>query len=114
MISTPTSANMAANAASTSGLSVGIAAATYVKPPGSVPEPHTVVTTTSTGPGLFDGVTAVIVVKLTTTTPVAGSPPKDTVAGATKFVPLIVTAVPPVVGPVFGVTLVTVGRKQPP
>ncbi len=35
--------------------------------------------------------------------------PKVTVAPAAKFVPAMVTAVPPVVDPVFGATLLTVG-----
>jgi len=48
-------------------------------------------------------------VALTTVTPVAALPPKLTDAPATKFDPLIVTEVPPVVDPVFGETDVTVG-----
>ena len=51
------------------------------------------------------GVVAVIVVLLTTTTFVAAVPPNVTVAPAAKFVPVIVTAVPPAVDPLFGVTL---------
>jgi hypothetical protein len=50
-----------------------------------------------------------MLVLLTTTTLVAAVAPKVTVAPAMKFVPAIVTAVPPAVDPVFGVTLVTVG-----
>jgi hypothetical protein len=42
-------------------------------------------------------------------TPVAAMPPKVTVAPLTKFVPVMVTAVPPAVGPLFGETEVTVG-----
>jgi hypothetical protein len=52
---------------------------------------------------------AVICVPLTTTTFVAAVPPIVTVAPAAKFVPVIVTAVPPAVGPVLGDMLVTVG-----
>jgi hypothetical protein len=52
---------------------------------------------------------AVIVVLLATTTFVAAVPPNVTVAPAAKFVPVIVTAVPPATGPLFGDTLVTVG-----
>jgi hypothetical protein len=52
---------------------------------------------------------AVIVVLFTTTTLVAGVPPNVTVAPAAKFAPVIVTAVPPAAGPLFGDTLVTVG-----
>jgi hypothetical protein len=55
------------------------------------------------------GVVAVIVVLFTTATLVAAVAPKDTVAPAAKFVPVIVTAVPPAVGPLFGLTLLTVG-----
>jgi hypothetical protein len=54
---------------------------------------------------------AVICVALTTTTLVAAVPPNVTVAPAAKFVPVIVTAVPPAVGPVFGDMLVTVGAE---
>jgi hypothetical protein len=67
------------------------------------------VTVTVTAPALPAGVVAVIVVLLTTTTFVAAVPPNVTVAPAAKFVPVIVTAVPPAVDPLFGETLVTVG-----
>ena len=50
-------------------------------------------------------------VPLTTVTFVAAVPPKVTVAPLTKFVPVIVTLVPPPVGPEFGDTLPTVGDK---
>jgi hypothetical protein len=50
-----------------------------------------------------------MVVPFTTTTLVAAVPPNVTVAPAAKFVPVIVTAVPPAGGPLFGDTLVTVG-----
>jgi hypothetical protein len=46
---------------------------------------------------------------LLTTTFVADVPPNVTVAPAAKFAPVIVTAVPPAVAPLFGLTLVTVG-----
>jgi hypothetical protein len=52
---------------------------------------------------------AVIEVLLTTTTLVAAVPPNVTVAPVAKFVPVIVTPVPPAVGPLFGDTLLTVG-----
>jgi hypothetical protein len=51
----------------------------------------------------------VIVVGFTTTTFVADAAPNVTVAPAAKFVPVIVTAVPPEFDPVFGDTLLTVG-----
>jgi len=50
-----------------------------------------------------------IVVAFATTTLVAVVPPKVTVAPAAKFVPVIVTEVPPLVEPEFGETAVTVG-----
>ena len=68
------------------------------------------VTTTVTAPAALPaGVVAVIVVLLTTTTLVAAVLPNVTVAPAAKFVPVIVTLVPPTVEPVFGDTFVTVG-----
>jgi hypothetical protein len=54
-------------------------------------------------------VVAVIVVLFVTTTLVAAVPPNVTVAPEAKFVPVIVTAVPPATGPVLGDTPVTVG-----
>ena len=54
------------------------------------------------------GVVAVMLV-LSTTTFVAAVPPKVTVAPVAKFVPVIVTAVPPAVEPLLGSTLLTVG-----
>ena len=67
------------------------------------------VTVTVTAPALPAGVVAVIDVLLTTTTFVAAVPPNVTVAPAAKFVPVIVTDVPPAVEPLFGDTLLTVG-----
>jgi hypothetical protein len=64
---------------------------------------------TVTVPAACAGVVAVIDVLLTTTTFVAAVPPNVTVAPVAKFVPVIVTAVPPAVGPLFGDTLLTVG-----
>jgi hypothetical protein len=52
---------------------------------------------------------AVIVVLFVTTTFVAAALPNVTVAPVAKFVPVMVTAVPPEVGPLFGLTLLTVG-----
>ena len=68
------------------------------------------VTVTVTAPALPAGVVAVIDVLLTTTTLVAAVPPNVTVAPLAKFVPVIVTAVPPATGPLFGLTFVTVGK----
>jgi hypothetical protein len=72
------------------------------------------VTVTVTAPALPGGVVAVMVVLLTTTTMVAAVPPNVTVAPEAKFVPVIVTTVPPAVDPLFGATLLTVGRVVPP
>jgi hypothetical protein len=67
------------------------------------------VTVTATAPAVLAGVVAVIDVLLTTTTLVAAVLPNFTVAPATKLVPVIVTAVPPAVDPLLGLTLLTVG-----
>jgi len=67
------------------------------------------VTITVTAPAECAGVVAVIDVLLTTTTVVAAVPPNVTVAPLAKFVPVIVTPVPPAVDPLFGLTPVTVG-----
>ena len=67
------------------------------------------VTFTVTDPAAFDGVVAVICVPLTATTFVAAADPNVTVAPDAKFVPMIVTLVPPAVVPVFGKTLLTTG-----
>jgi hypothetical protein len=67
------------------------------------------VTVTVTAPALPAGVVAVIVVLFTTTTLVPAVLPNFTVAPAAKFVPVIVTAVPPAGGPLLGATLLTVG-----
>jgi len=67
------------------------------------------VTVTVTAPALPAGVVAVIVVLFTTTTFVAAVLPNVTVAPAAKFVPVIVTGVPPATRPLFGDTLLTVG-----
>jgi hypothetical protein len=72
------------------------------------------VTVTVTAPALPAGVVAVICVPLTITTFVAAVPPNVTVAPAAKFVPVIVTAVPPAVGPLFGDTLLAVAEVVPP
>ena len=91
------------------------AGAEYVNPPVRVPVcPPGLVTTTLTIPAVCAGVTAVIVVAFATLTFVAAVPPTVTVAPSTKFVPVIVTDVPPAVVPVFGETDVTVGAPLPP
>jgi len=70
------------------------------------------VTVTFTDPADPGGVVAVIEVVLTTVTLVAAAEPNVTVAGETKFVPVIVTAVPPASGPTPGDTLLTVGEAE--
>jgi hypothetical protein len=89
-----------------------VATATYVNPFVKLPlcAPG-FVTVAVTAPALPAGVVAVISVPLTATTFVAAVPPNVTVAPAAKFVPVIVTDVPPAVVPLFGDTLVTVGGE---
>jgi len=83
---------------------------TYVYPFAKLPTSAPgFVTVTVTAPAVPAGVVVVICVALTTTTFVAALLPNVTVAPVTKFVPVMVTAVPPNVVPVLGDTLVTVG-----
>ena len=67
------------------------------------------VTVVVTVPTVFAGVVAVMVVPFETETLVAAAVPNLTLAPAAKFVPVIVTAVPPAIGPEFGETPDTVG-----
>jgi hypothetical protein len=76
--------------------------------------PSEFLTTTFTAPAVWLGVFAVIELLLTTVTFVAADPPKLTVAPEAKFVPVIVTPVPPPADPEFGDTDVTVGAGLPP
>jgi hypothetical protein len=66
---------------------------------------------TVTAPAAWAGVVAVIVVLLTSVRPVVGVPPRLAVAPAMKPVPVMVTAVPPLVVPELGVIEVTVGAE---
>ena len=66
-------------------------------------------TTTFTAPAAWAAVVAVIDVLLPTTTVFAAIPPRLTVAPNWNPVPVIVTPVPPLVGPEFGAIAVTVG-----
>ena len=68
-------------------------------------------TVTVTAPAVPAGVVAVICVPLTTTTFVAAADPNVTAAPEMKFVPVIVTPVPPAVDPLFGDTALTVGGR---
>src|SRR5438093_119609 len=79
--------------------------------------PSTLVTTTLTTPAAWAGVVATTIVASAKVT-VPGVPPKLTVSGPAKSLPLIVTPRPPAMEPVFGLTLVTDGGgttkvKQP-
>lgn len=76
--------------------------------------PSEFVTTKVTAPAEWPGVFAVIDVLLATVMFVAAVPPNFTVAPEAKFVPVIVTPVPPLVDPEFGETDVTVGAGAPP
>jgi hypothetical protein len=71
--------------------------------------PAGVVTMTLAEPAAWLGTVAVIEVAFTTETLVAAAPPTVTPVAPVKFVPVIVTLVPPAVGPEFGLTEVTVG-----
>ena len=71
--------------------------------------PTGVVTVTFTVPAAPAGAVAVIEVEETTVTPVAAFAPKLTAVAPVKFVPVMVTLVPVVVGPAAGLTAVTVG-----
>lgn len=82
-------------------------AATKVNVPLSVPP--AVVSTTAADPADFAGVTTVTEVALTFVSEVPAVPPKVTPVVLDKFVPVIVTDVPPAVGPVTGVKEVIVG-----
>ena len=73
--------------------------------------PPGVVTVTSTIP-VPAGLSAVIVVLLTTVTSVAAVVPKSTVGAPVKPVPVIVTNVPPATGPLVGLRPVTVGTTR--
>ena len=71
--------------------------------------PPDVVTTTLAVPAVPAGVTAVMVVELTTVKPVAAVPPMVTAVAPVKLVPVMVTLVPPAAGPLDGLMLETVG-----
>ena len=74
--------------------------------------PPAVVTLTSTVL-VPAGEVAVIVVALTTVMPVADAAPNTTAVAPVKLVPVMVTEVPPSVGPLVGATDVTVGGVRP-
>ena len=71
--------------------------------------PPGVVTMTEAVPAVPAGVVAAIEVALTTVTFVAAAPPIVTPVAPVKFVPVMVTLVPPPVGPEIGLMALTVG-----
>ena len=71
--------------------------------------PPGVVTVTSTVPAAPGGATALISVWPRTEKLVAGVPPKETALALLRFVPVIVTTLPPAVGPELGLSEPTVG-----
>ena len=73
--------------------------------------PPAVVTDTLCAPAVPTGVSAVIWVAETTTTFVAATAPIFTLVALVKFVPVMVIAVAPVMGPEFGLTLEIVGAE---
>ena len=70
--------------------------------------PLGVVTVTFTAP-VPAGLTAVIDVVEVKVTPVAAAAPKSTVAPGAKLLPVMVTVVPPALGPIAGLTPLTLG-----
>jgi hypothetical protein len=90
---------------------VTVGAATYVNSSAAVTAdvPLGVVTVTSTVPAFPIGEVAVIEVEETTLNALASVLPKCTNVAPVKFVPVIVTTVPPAVGPLVGERPVTVG-----
>ena len=86
-----------------------VGAATKVNPPVLVTGPPAVVNTTSTAAAALAGVTTVTEVALTFVRDVPAVPPNVTPVVAVKLVPVIVTVVPPAVGPLDGDTELIVG-----
>lgn len=74
--------------------------------------PPGVMTSTLALPAVPAGVVAVIDVAVLTLTPVAAVPPTVTCVAPVRLVPVMVMPVPPVTGPVFGLTDVTVGADK--
>ena len=86
-----------------------VGGAKYAKAPVFVTVPNGVVTDTFALPAAPAGVTAVSVDELSTWTEVAATPPIVTVAGTKNPEPVMMTVVPPAVGPWLGVTAEIVG-----
>lgn len=83
-----------------------------MKPAVDVASPPGVVSTTSTAPAAFAGVTAVTDVPLTTVNEVAAVPPNVTPVAPLKLLPEIVTVVPPAIGPLTGANEAIVGTAK--
>jgi hypothetical protein len=83
--------------------------ATKVNPPGAVAVPPPVVRLTLTGPATWASVTADTWVGLVTVKLAAAVAPKSTAVAPMKPLPLMVTALPPLVEPEWGLTVVMVG-----
>ena len=73
--------------------------------------PPEVVTVTLTVPDPIGAVAVICVFELTTKLD-AGAPPKLTEVAPAKLVPVMVTALPPAVGPAVGLSAVTVGAAR--
>ena len=71
--------------------------------------PPGVVTSTSTVPAAWDGVSISILVELTSTRPLPAEPPNSTALTLVRLVPSIVTVWSPAVGPSSGLTAPIVG-----
>ena len=80
-----------------------------MNPPTLVTDPPEPVNTTSRAPAVPAGVTTVIEVALVLTIDVPAVPPNVTEDVPVKLVPVIVTVVPPAIGPDDGVIDVIVG-----
>jgi len=74
--------------------------------------PPSVVTMTSTGP-VPGGEAATMVVELLMMYESVSADPKATAVAPVRFVPVMVTDVPPPLGPEFGLTEVTLGGGTP-
>jgi hypothetical protein len=88
-----------------------VGAATYVKPLTEVPNPPSLVTTTFSAPAVFSGVVAEILVVELTVNVMALVPPNVTAVAPVKFVPVMVTTVPPANFPAEGEIEVIVGGE---
>ena len=86
--------------------------AKYENAPADVAVPPTVVTATALAPAACAGAVAVIDVALFTVKVVAVVPPKETAVAPVRFVPVIVTLVPPAMGPLDGLTDAIVGASK--